>query len=194
MSTPIQLLWSALHWKGQDNISFHTPLPNTNITPVPMLAQLHAPHTAILQDGARVENVDAVVYCTGYQYTLPFLNDPHVVTTDGARIFPLYKHVLPPTAPSLAFLGLPWEVAPFPLMQLQAAWVARAWAGGVPLPSTGAMQREVEAEEEERRARGVKDRHVHRLGDAQWGYLEWLREAAGWEALPAWRQVWGGGG
>ncbi len=79
-----------------------------------------------------------------------------------------------------------------PLMQLQAAWVSRAWAGMVPLPSTTDMVASVQEEEAERRARGVKDRHVHRLGDAQWGYLEYLSDAAGVEGLPAWRKVWCG--
>lgn len=41
---------------------------------------------------------------------------------DLVQVRPLYRHLLPPCqAPSLSFLGLPWKVVPFPLMELQAS-------------------------------------------------------------------------
>lgn len=110
-------------------------------------------------------------------------------TLSHTSIMPLYRHILPPTAPSLAFIGLPWECSPLPLMHLQAAWVARAWSGAVPLPTTEAMWEGWRQSEAARQAQGVKDRHAHRLGDAQWAYMDWLAEAAGMAPLPSWREV-----
>ncbi len=39
---------------------------------------------------------------------------------------PLYKHVLPPAAPTLALLGLPAKIIPFPQFELQVRARARA--------------------------------------------------------------------
>lgn len=102
---------------------------------------------------------------------------------------PLYQHVFPPAARSLAFLGLPWETSPLPLAHLQATWVARAWAGMVPLPSQTTMWEGWWCSEAERIQRGVKERHAHKLGDAQWEYKDWLADAAGLDPMPSWREV-----
>ena len=56
------------------------------------------------------------------------------------RVGPLYQHVFSPTHPTLSFLGLVWQVIPFPLMELQAKWVARVLAGRSHLPSRCALR------------------------------------------------------
>lgn len=83
----VQVLWSALQWKGEDVVEYGTLVPGFpgNVVRHPMLARLQAPHTATLVDGTVLHDVDAVIYCTGYQYCVPFLDDPEVVSTDGQR-------------------------------------------------------------------------------------------------------------
>lgn len=82
-----QVLWSAAQWKGDDVVEYGHPVAGFpgRVTRYPMLAKLQAPQTAVLVDGTVLEGVDAVVYCTGYQYSMPFLDDPQVVSTDGQR-------------------------------------------------------------------------------------------------------------
>ncbi|KAJ0148475.1 Thiol-specific monooxygenase [Colletotrichum tanaceti] len=91
-------------------------------------------------DGAVETGVDAVVFCTGYFYSFPFLRDlsPPVVT-DGARARGLYEHLLYARDPTLAFAGVPQRIVPFPVSEAQAAYVARAWSGRLALPGRGAM-------------------------------------------------------
>lgn len=48
-----------------------------------------------------------------------------VVVSKGQHVEPLWLHIFPPLAPSLAFIGLPWKVVPFPQFELQAKLVAR---------------------------------------------------------------------
>lgn len=94
-----------------------------------------------LADGSVETDVDAVVFCTGYFYSFPFLRalSPPVVT-DGARARGLYEHLLYAEDPTLAFAGIPQRIVPFPVAEGQAAWVARAWAGRLQLPPRAEMR------------------------------------------------------
>lgn len=63
---------------------------------------------------------------------------------DGLRVSPVYRHVFPlSTAPTLAIIGLPWKVVPFPEFEVQAKWIARVLSKRVSLPSMQSMQAEV---------------------------------------------------
>ncbi|KAI8197444.1 Thiol-specific monooxygenase [Colletotrichum sp. SAR 10_65] len=94
-----------------------------------------------LANGDVESDVDGVVFCTGYFYSFPFLRDlsPPVVT-DGAYARNLYEHLLYIDDPTLAFAGIPQRIVPFPVAEGQAAFVARAWADRLPLPSTAEMR------------------------------------------------------
>ncbi|KAK1854847.1 putative flavin dependent monooxygenase [Colletotrichum chrysophilum] len=94
-----------------------------------------------LANGEVESDVDGVVFCTGYFYSFPFLSalSPPVVT-DGAYARNLYEHLLYIDDPTLAFAGIPQRIVPFPVAEGQAAFVARAWADRLPLPSTAEMR------------------------------------------------------
>lgn len=51
------------------------------------------------------------------------------------RIDPLYQHAICSSHPSLSFIGIPWQVIPFPMMELQAKWIANLLSGKCRLPS-----------------------------------------------------------
>lgn len=105
-------------------------------------------------------NVDAVVFCTGYKYKFPFLKDlPSPVVTDGACVHSLYKHVFYIDDPTLAFLGIPQRIVPFPFAEGQAAWASRVWAGRLSLPPTLEM-RAWEAALEEVKGRNTAALHT----------------------------------
>ena len=78
---------------------------------------------------------------------------------------PLYDHIFPPSlAPTLAFVGLPWQVAPFPLCQLQAKWIARVLAGKGRLPLEVEMGMAVKEQYERMEQEGISPRYTHRMG------------------------------
>lgn len=63
---------------------------------------------------------------------------------DACRVSPVYRHIFPlSTAPTLAIIGLPWKVVPFPEFELQAKWIARVLSKRVGLPSQQSMQADV---------------------------------------------------
>ena len=131
--------------------------------------------TVVLQDGRRIEEVDAFLFCTGYRYTFPFLR-PSLIDVDDNWVRGLYRQLIACAYPSLAFIGLPFRIVPFPLFQRQARWFARQLHGAFPLPSLAERRVERAAEVRALRAAGRPRRHYHFLGDGQIDYLNRLAE------------------
>jgi cation diffusion facilitator CzcD-associated flavoprotein CzcO len=105
--------------------------------------------TVEFQDGSRESHVDAVLYCTGYFYSFPFVSDlSPALTTTGERVENLYKHLFYRPNPTLALPVLNQKVIPFPFAEAQAAVVARVFSGHLELPPQKEMEdwerREVE--------------------------------------------------
>ncbi|CAG8287018.1 unnamed protein product [Penicillium salamii] len=96
----------------------------------------------VFANGQEEKEVDHIVFCTGYHFSIPFLSDlqPSIVT-DGVRPHHLYQHVFYSKEPSLALIGFPQRIVPFPISQAQGAWVARVFSGRVALPYELEMER-----------------------------------------------------
>ena len=104
-------------------------------------------------DGSR-EHVDAIVWCTGYRVTIPFLD--RSLTGEDPREMRLYKRVFHPDADDLMFVGLMQSTgSAFPIVERQAQLVAERLSGTWALPDAA----RVAAEPEERRRRA----------EARWG-------------------------
>ncbi|KAF8698051.1 hypothetical protein HU200_035563 [Digitaria exilis] len=128
-------------------------------TPTPVVSKLLSNHaeiqlrppvdhlcedgTVAFADGSCVV-ANTVIYCTGYVYSIPFLDTGGLVTVDGGgeRVGPLYGHTFPPAmAPSLSFVGVPTAVfAPW-FFEAQARWIALVLSGRKTLPSPEEMSR-----------------------------------------------------
>lgn len=98
-------------------------------------------------DGRIEQQVDAVVFCTGYFYSYPFLEslNPPVVT-HGWRTMNVYQQLFYIEQPTLAFPVLSQRVIPFPMAENQAAVFSRVWSGRLQLPSKTEMQAWEDAE------------------------------------------------
>lgn len=101
-------------------------------------------------DGDIINSIDAVIFCTGYLYDVPFLKTYENILGDGRQIYDLYKQIFYLYDPSLAFIGLPKDVVPMPLSESQAAIVARVYSGRLKLPSVEEMKGDYEKELQER--------------------------------------------
>jgi flavin-binding monooxygenase-like protein len=92
-------------------------------------------------DGS-AEQVDAVIYCTGYKISFPFLGEA-VTGADGGQI-PLYHRVVAPELPGLYFIGLVQPIgAVMPVAEIQSQWVADLLEGRAALPPLRQMNREI---------------------------------------------------
>lgn len=90
---------------------------------VPLLERLDG-KTAYFRDGT-VEDVDAIVLCTGYQHHFPFLPDELRLRTAN-RLYPrgMYKGIVSLANPKLMFLGMQDQYFTFNMFDAQA-WFAR---------------------------------------------------------------------
>ncbi|KAL5338097.1 hypothetical protein BJX70DRAFT_217001 [Aspergillus crustosus] len=90
-------------------------------------------------DGRIEHDIDAIVFCTGFFYSFPFLSSLPIIT-DGRRVHNIYQHLFYIRDPTLAFPVLPQRIIPFPLSENQAAAFARVWSQRLSLPSTSEME------------------------------------------------------
>lgn len=122
------------------------------ITVKPNLAERRGDRV-LFEDGTE-EELDLIVYATGYRISFPFLADGLVDTSDNE--VPLYHRVVDPDLPGLYFIGLVQPLgATMPLAEIQGEWVADLLEGRAGLPPVGEMQRVLQREREEVRRRYV---------------------------------------
>ena len=88
-------------------------------------------------DGSQ-ERADAIVFATGYRTSFPFLPE-HLGRGQGWE-FPLYRRILSPDVPGLAFIGV-LEPGPglFAIVERQSEWLAEVISGRVTVPGRGPM-------------------------------------------------------
>ena len=120
---------------------------------VEFLPSAMAERAVRFSDGRVETNVDAILFCTGYYYSFPFLSSlqPPLIVT-GERIEHLYKHVFYAYHPTLAVVGFPSKIIPFRTFEGQVAVVARVWSDRLELPSIHEMKQWEEQRIEERGA------------------------------------------
>ncbi|KAL3235593.1 N,N-dimethylaniline monooxygenase [Nakaseomyces bracarensis] len=97
---------------------------------VPKIRAVQPNGTVLFENGDQLEDVDHLVYATGYLYTLPFFDsefNKRLVKKDGSGINGLWNHVIYKADPTLAFTLLPQMVVPFPLAESQAAVISQVF-------------------------------------------------------------------
>lgn len=114
---------------------------------VEFLSPAHHDRAIRFADGRIEQHIDAVVFCTGYFYSYPFLESlsPPVIT-HGWRTMNVYQQLFYIEQPTLAFPVLSQRVIPFPMAENQAAVFSRVWSGRLRLPSKKDMQTWEDAE------------------------------------------------
>ncbi len=96
------------------------------------------------EDGT-VEDIDVIVWCTGYKVTFPFFDEDFLSAPDND--LPLYRRVFKPGIDNLAFLALLQPLgATMPLAEAQGRWIAAYLRGEYHLPSRHQMQADIERE------------------------------------------------
>uniref|UniRef100_A0A8C6T8I6 Flavin-containing monooxygenase n=1 Tax=Neogobius melanostomus TaxID=47308 RepID=A0A8C6T8I6_9GOBI len=127
------------------------------------------------EDGSVVENIDLVVFATGYTFSYPFLASQVVSVTNNKAS--LFKYVFPPELdkPTLAIIGLVQPLgAIMPISEMQARWATRVFKGVVKLPSPSAMLQDIKYKEEAMAKRYVASpRHT-----IQVDYVNYMDEIA----------------
>ncbi|XP_061180444.1 dimethylaniline monooxygenase [N-oxide-forming] 4-like [Saccostrea echinata] len=142
--------------------------------------------SVVFPDGS-CEKVDAVIFCTGYRYSFPFLKDD-IITIKDERIQPIYKHMFHIEYPNLIFIGIARQILYFPQYYEMAKLAALVFAGKVKLPSKEEMMADSEADFQSRLKEGKPSTFAHCFGDINFGrrfrYNEELAKLGGFDPLP----------
>jgi len=129
--------------------------------------------TVRFADGSE-EEIDLVVYCTGYKISFPFF-DEKLVSVKGNRL-PLYRHVVSVEHPGLYFIGFIQPLgAIMPLAEAQAEWVTDLLSGRGTLPPPAEMRAEIAETEAKMRKRYVASKR-HTIQVDFHPYLRELRK------------------
>ncbi len=111
------------------------------------------PNVAELQGGrvkfadGSVEDIDVIVWCTGYKVTFPFFDEDFISAPDND--LPLYRRVFNPGIDNLAFIALLQPLgATMPLAEAQGRWIAAYLRGEYRLPSRREMEEAMKRERE----------------------------------------------
>lgn len=141
----------------------------------------------IFEDDTSLNDLDVVIYCTGYKPSYPFWNERAnggpLFDYEQDRLINNYQHTFSRAFPhTLGIVGLPRTLT-FRSFEYQATALARLFAGrnALPLPPPSEQ-----AEWEEQRAELTKKQR-RRFHDIQWDKgetLEWLRFLYTFSGLP----------
>ncbi|KAB7507516.1 Flavin-containing monooxygenase FMO GS-OX-like 1 [Armadillidium nasatum] len=122
-----------------------------------------------LKDDTFIE-ADAIIYCTGYEYVFPFLSSSCNITVEDNQVKTLYKHMINSAFPTMSFIGIPFQICPFPLFDVQAQYIVQLIEGNIQMPLHDDVVKEMEQS-------SIPKKHYHKLGifGKQQMYLEDLQ-------------------
>jgi dimethylaniline monooxygenase (N-oxide forming) len=181
----------------------------------PNISKFTSSNTVEFEDGT-IEEIDTVIYCTGYKIEHPFLDSASILgqtpisssnsppaspSTSAAsnssssdkivNRIKLYKNIFPVNHKNIAFVGL---VQPngsvMPVSEMQSRWVARLFAGNLPpLPGPQELNAAVEKAVKESPLL-QKDRYTVQVDYVQ--YMDELADAMGCkpDLWKLWRNNW----
>jgi dimethylaniline monooxygenase (N-oxide forming) len=116
-----------------------------DITVKPNIERFTGGRTVRFDDDSE-EQIDLVIYCTGYKIEFPFLGESVFAAQDNRM--PLYKRAVSAENPGLYFIGFIQPLGPImPLAEAQAEWIADLLTEGATLPSADEMRSEIAAYE-----------------------------------------------
>lgn len=130
-----------------------------------------------------LENVDVIIFCTGYDYGFSFVNDDSNlelrVVKGEKRITPLYEQLWHAHHPHIAFVGIPHSVVPFSFFEIQAEAIAARLVDDGPGVELPRLEERVAAARVDAEGGGPKEGgrvvDTHFLGGWQW---EWVKKYA----------------
>lgn len=105
---------------------------------------------------------DAIIFCTGYKFYFPFLDESCEVVIDGhRRITPLFKHMVHIKYNTLFFINMAYNPIDFVLPFVTVPLALNIIDGSHKLPSESEMEKDTETDFNQRRSYGLQTRHAH---------------------------------
>ncbi|XP_057868664.1 flavin-containing monooxygenase FMO GS-OX-like 8 isoform X2 [Cryptomeria japonica] len=177
----------STHMKHEKDASIHIDLHHPNVHLHPLVTYLDEDGIVVFGDGSTII-ADSIIHCTGYSYSIPFLDTNGMVIVENTGVSPLYEHIFPPLlAPSLSFVGIPNKIISFPFFELQSKWIASILSRKVKLPSRRDMIKTVEESYDYHQEKiGLYKHLMHDIGNFE--YCDQLADRSGEARFEEWRK------
>ncbi|XP_073950541.1 senecionine N-oxygenase-like isoform X2 [Choristoneura fumiferana] len=137
----------------------------------------------VFVDGS-FEEVDDVIYCTGYEYDYPFIDSSSQLTISTHSVIPLYKYMVNINEPSMFIMGLVVRACLVAAIDAQARYATALIKGNFTLPPKEAMMAEWQAHVDDLRAKGKRMSDIHLLANKEDEYYAELTRESGIARVP----------
>jgi hypothetical protein len=163
------------------------PIQQGNVAWVPTTVAVNADSTISFRKDCRESpKVDCIIFCCGYDYSFPFINEESNVELSALpgerRVMPLYEQLWHAQYPSLTFVGLQHSIVPFPFFELQAEAIVSQFHKSTVKESSSTnhdvswtlppLEDRIQAAEMDARGGGPREvkrvQDTHFLGSFQW--------------------------
>ncbi|XP_023939983.2 senecionine N-oxygenase isoform X2 [Bicyclus anynana] len=162
-------------------IKFNTVFPKNYIRK-PDVKEFNATGV-IFQDGS-YEDIDDVIYCTGFQYYYPFLDKSCGLDLSPKSVTPLYKYMVNIRQPTMVVMGLTVRACLVVALDAQSRYATALVKGNFTLPSHDEMMEEWNRRADVIRAKGRPLSDIHFLAEKEDEYYASLTEESGIERVP----------
>ncbi|KAM3962444.1 flavin-dependent monooxygenase FMO2 isoform 2-T2 [Aphomia sociella] len=140
--------------------------------------------TGVFFKDGTFEEIDDVIYCTGFEYDFPFLDESCGLELKKHSVVPLYKYVVNINQPSMIFLGLIVRACIVIALDAQARYTTALIKGNFSLPSHDDMMSEWQKYSDTMQSTGRPPSHIHFLGEKEDDYYAELTKESGIERVP----------
>ncbi|KAL4436042.1 hypothetical protein ABPG74_022277 [Tetrahymena malaccensis] len=145
------------------------------------IAKYNSSNSLVLSSGETIENVDFVLYATGYQYSYPFLeknkNIDNLIEFYNARknsLGPLYRRMFAVNEPNLIFIGTVQTVYQLQAcLERQAIIAARYIDKIISLPDQKEMENSFQQDFEEAKKLNQDGRYYLRTSENENGFTDY---------------------
>ncbi|KPJ20713.1 Flavin-containing monooxygenase FMO GS-OX3 [Papilio xuthus] len=137
----------------------------------------------IFVDGT-YEEIDDVIYCTGYEYDYPFLDKSCGLAIDKHSVIPLHKYMVNINEPSMVVMGLVIRACLVVAIDAQARYATALIKGNFTLPSKEEMMSEWQKQADIIRSKGRPISDIHFLAEKEDQYYEKMSEESGIDRVP----------
>ncbi|KAJ8952591.1 hypothetical protein NQ318_004138 [Aromia moschata] len=139
-------------------------------------------HSVVFKDGTK-EDIDDVIFCTGYIYSYPFLSPTCAIKVENNWVKHLYKQIVNIQHPTMGFIGIPFRIIPFPVVGIQVRFFLAFLKGNVKI-SKDEMMRELNEYMLKKEEETGAARQAHFLGLEQGWYMDDLADTANIKRVP----------
>ncbi|CAB3246000.1 unnamed protein product [Arctia plantaginis] len=162
-------------------VKFRTPFPPHYIEK-PDIKEFNETG-AIFVDGC-FEQVDDVIYCTGFEYDYGFLDESCGLTIKTDVLYPLHQYMVNIRQPTMIIMGLVVRACLVIALDAQARYSTALVKGDFKLPSEGEMMQIWEKRMEEISAKNLRPSFIHVLAAKEDEYYEGLSIESGIVRVP----------